>query len=540
MAASKASSFAILLRSKWVLAAMFAILLIWAAFIAERYVADISLHGAQLHIAKATFVALVVLPVLTTVSITFRFIRWQFLLRAVRVRVPVRPSLSIYCAGLLGIATPGYVGEVLRGFLLKRSFKVPLRRSVPPLVLERIVDIGVIALISLVASGGERSLIGWSFLALSILGVAVFWLGLPYLGFTPYQRRKLLNLRVGVLILSLSLASWIVAALLVFCAALSVGVILPVTTGAAIFADSTLLGGLSMSPAGIGVNGRLAMWWVTETGVSVTQAIQIVTLTRLFSTGLALVLGAIFLWREMRTQEAAPTDAAAHFDDIAGEYSMQWSPHVWDALINRKLKLMCDHIGAPGSDHRGLDMGCGLGMQTAEMCRRGYDVTGMDPSVGLLEHARRLHPDAKFVVGSALELPFPDASFDFVYTIGVVHHLPGTEAQRQAVREIERVLKPGGMLLVHESNPRNPLFKFYMSYLFPLLKSIDDGTEHFVDVEFWRSAKPLTLKAVSYFTFLPDFMPRFLMKLGGKVEGRLETSRMKPLSAHYMAVLTKG
>jgi len=45
----------------------------------------------------------------------------------------------------------------LRGFLLKRSFKVPLRRSVPPLVLERIVDIGVIALISLVASGGERS-----------------------------------------------------------------------------------------------------------------------------------------------------------------------------------------------------------------------------------------------------------------------------------------------------------------------------------------------------------------------------------------------
>lgn len=527
-------------RSKWILTAVGAILFIWAAFVVAEYLSDISVNMARPYAAYTTIAALITLPLLTLASITFRFLRWQFLLRAVNVRVPVRPSLSIYCAGLLGIATPGHIGEVLRGFLLKRSFKVPLRRSIPPLVLERIVDVGVIALISIAASGAERNMVGWGFLALSIAGIAIFWLALPYLGFGADQRRKLMSLRVAVLVIWLSLASWIVAALLVFCAALAIGVALPVTTGAAIFADSTLLGGLSMSPAGIGVNGGLAIWWVTETGVSVSQAMQIVTLTRLFSTGLALALGAIFLWREMRTQEAAPTDAAAHFDDIAGEYSMQWSPHVWDALINRKLSLMCDHLGAPGNGRTGLDMGCGLGMQTAEMCRRGYDVTGMDPSVGLLEHARRLHPDAKFVVGSALELPFPDASFDFVYTIGVVHHLPGTEAQLQAVREIERVLKPGGMLLVHESNPRNPLFKFYMSYLFPLLKSIDDGTEHFVDVEFWRSAKPLSLKGVSYFTFLPDFMPRFLMNLGGKVEGRLETSRMKPFSAHYMAVLTKG
>lgn len=540
MTAPNSQDMSLLSRSKLLWPGLYIVLFVSAVALVAEQASEISFPAVTPGGPVAALAALLALPMLTLISLGLRFVRWQFLLRAVGVRVPVRSSLSIYCAGLLGIATPGHIGEVLRAFLLSRSFKVPLRRSIPPLVLERIVDVGAVALISILASGGARNMVGWGFLILSLVGVLAFWLILPRIGFTLAQRSRLINVRMAALVVTLSLASWIAAALLLFCAALAVGASVPLLTGMAIYSDSTLLGALSMSPAGIAVSGGLAIWWVTEMGVGIHQAMQLVTLTRLFSIGLALVLGGVFLWRELRARKVAPTDAAAHFDEIAGDYGAQWSPHVWDALISRKLRLMCDHLGAPEAGRKGLDLGCGLGMQTAEMCRRGYDVTGIDPSVGLLGHARRLHPEAKFAVGSALELPFPDASLDFVYTIGVVHHLPGTRAQRQAVREIERVLKPGGMLIVHESNPRNPLFKFYMSYVFPLLKPIDDGTEHFVDVDFWQSAGSLRLKAVSYFTFLPDFMPRFLMKLGGKVEGRLESSRMKPFSAHYMAVLTKG
>ena len=69
--------------------------------------------------------------------------------------------------------------------------------------------------------------------------------------------------------------------------------------------------------------------------------------------------------------------------------------------------------------------------------------------------------------------------------MGVLHHLPGPEAQARALGEVARVLRPGGRFMVHESNPKNPLFRFYMGYVFPVLKSIDEGTEHWIHPRHW-------------------------------------------------------
>ncbi len=141
--------------------------------------------------------------------------------------------------------------------------------------------------------------------------------------------------------------------------------------------------------------------------------------------------------------------------------------------------------------------------------------------------------------GSALRLPFPDESFDFVYSIGVLHHLPSPPDQDAAVREVARILKPGGRLLVHESNPRNPLFRFYMGYVFPILRSIDEGTEHWIHPQRWEAADGLRVESISYFTFLPDFIPSAVMGFFVGLEKRLERSRFRRYSVHYLAALQK-
>jgi ubiquinone/menaquinone biosynthesis C-methylase UbiE len=96
-----------------------------------------------------------------------------------------------------------------------------------------------------------------------------------------------------------------------------------------------------------------------------------------------------------------------------------------------------------------LDAGCGIATDGVQFSRAGARYTGLDESPTALELARRRFAaqrlDARFVSGSVSSLPFPDASFDLVYSYGVIHHTPETV---RAVHEFHRVLRPGGTALV--------------------------------------------------------------------------------------------
>lgn len=104
---------------------------------------------------------------------------------------------------------------------------------------------------------------------------------------------------------------------------------------------------------------------------------------------------------------------------------------------------------ADWADHDVLEAGCGVATDGLQFARAGARYTGIDFSPTAVELARRRFElegvDGSLVRGSITELPFPDASFDLVYSHGVIHHLPQTE---QAVRELHRVLRPGGTALV--------------------------------------------------------------------------------------------
>jgi SAM-dependent methyltransferase len=96
-----------------------------------------------------------------------------------------------------------------------------------------------------------------------------------------------------------------------------------------------------------------------------------------------------------------------------------------------------------------LEAGCGIGTDGARFARMGARYTGMDESDTALALARRRFRgeglEGEFARGSVTALPFGDASFDLVYSHGVIHHIPETG---RAVEEFARVLRPGGTAIV--------------------------------------------------------------------------------------------
>ncbi len=98
---------------------------------------------------------------------------------------------------------------------------------------------------------------------------------------------------------------------------------------------------------------------------------------------------------------------------------------------------------------RVLEVGVGMGADYLEWLKAGAQATGVDLSSTSLERAKRRSEMAGYApdlrVSDAERLPFPDNTFDIVYSYGVMHHSPDTP---QCIREACRVLKPGGTLRI--------------------------------------------------------------------------------------------
>jgi SAM-dependent methyltransferase len=94
-----------------------------------------------------------------------------------------------------------------------------------------------------------------------------------------------------------------------------------------------------------------------------------------------------------------------------------------------------------------LDVGCGPGTVTAYLAGRGLDVSGVDLSPRMIDHARRLHPQCRFDVASATDLDLTDASWGGLLGWWSLFNLP-RDVLPQVLDSFARALVPGGQLVV--------------------------------------------------------------------------------------------
>jgi len=111
-----------------------------------------------------------------------------------------------------------------------------------------------------------------------------------------------------------------------------------------------------------------------------------------------------------------------------------------------------------------LDAGCGTGRHLLPLAKRSLRVEGFDSSKEMLKYARR-----KLIEGQVKEVKLtkedivgthlPSSTYDKIFCIAVLHHLRSRKRRIMALKEMYRLLKPGGMLLVSVWNYYQPRFK---------------------------------------------------------------------------------
>jgi ubiquinone/menaquinone biosynthesis C-methylase UbiE len=154
------------------------------------------------------------------------------------------------------------------------------------------------------------------------------------------------------------------------------------------------------------------------------------------------------------TAAAVPPESQAWYDSIRTERYNTYAPWLPGAIDFER-----------GKGKAVLEIGVGVGSDHYMFARAGARMAALDLSREHLRHTvkhlRYGGFDTRAEYGDAEAMPFPDASFDIVYSFGVLHHTPGTAT---ALAEVYRVLRPGGVALIGLYH-RDSIF-FWLSTIF--------------------------------------------------------------------------
>ena len=218
--------------------------------------------------------------------------------------------------------------------------------------------------------------------------------------------------------------------------------------------------------------------------------------------------------KDYRKNLDAPLALSGESSAFFAEYKVQKMAEWFCDLLTKKQAI--------------LDYGCGDGLMTS-YAKKYFPQSmlfGIDPSSKSIEDGKRQYADIEFDVLQNNKMPYKDASMDVIYSAGVFHHIPFDEHQACA-QEIFRVLKPGGIFILFELNPFNPL-----TVLTFKRSPVDQNATMVFPQKARKLLKPFGSLTTKYYCFFPAFLKklrgfeRFMIKI--------------PLGALYAIIVTKS
>jgi ubiquinone/menaquinone biosynthesis C-methylase UbiE len=145
------------------------------------------------------------------------------------------------------------------------------------------------------------------------------------------------------------------------------------------------------------------------------------------------------------------------YQDVV-QASIDFSGLSYEFVTAAKADIMREVIAARfGADAKpsALDVGCGIGVLHRYIRDRFARLCAIDVSANCLEQAARANSGVEYRAYSGTELPFASGEFDFAFAICVLHHVPPAD-WLGFMREMARVIRPGGVVCIIEHNPLNP------------------------------------------------------------------------------------
>jgi SAM-dependent methyltransferase len=188
----------------------------------------------------------------------------------------------------------------------------------------------------------------------------------------------------------------------------------------------------------------------------------------------------------------------ASYDRLADEYARR----IFNELQHKPLdRDLLDRFAADVAGRGEVcDMGCGPGQVARYLRDAGTDVFGLDLSPGMLEKARQLNPDISFREGDMLALDLRDGALAGIAAFYAIVNIP-KESLSLVFREMERVLQPGGLLLL----------------------AFHTGDEVLHEVELW--GRPISM---DFFLFALSTIRRYIDVAGFAIEETIEREPYAP------------
>jgi|GEM_PF-544127 len=155
-------------------------------------------------------------------------------------------------------------------------------------------------------------------------------------------------------------------------------------------------------------------------------------------------------------------------EDIVYQWQKKWSEYDLRQAVENCQE---DTVGFPYFlkylPKKGLilEAGCGLGQWVVYLSRLGYHMIGVEIVPDCVQMCKTHFPNVDIRVGDVRNLPFPDAYFDGYISIGVIEHM--IEGPESILRELKRVIKPGGIAIITV-----PAYNYFLRAWYPLRKFI--------------------------------------------------------------------
>lgn len=296
------------------LPAMLLGVLVYGGFALYGGIADI---GERL--ARYSWTTFAIACALALGNYLLRYFKWEYYLARLDIRnVPKLYSLLVYLAGFVLTVTPGKVGEVFKSFLLHETHRVPVARTAPIVVAERLTDvIGIVALILIGSAGFSGGLVwamaGTLLVILALVAIAseravhvsvrlieklpgrLGSLG-PKLREAWQSLRLLTSPRALVLPTLLSIVAWWLEGLALWVILVGFDEPVPMTLACFFYATAMLAGALVPVPGGLGITeGALEEQLTALGGVTHATSTSAMILVRIATLWLAVLVGFIAL-----------------------------------------------------------------------------------------------------------------------------------------------------------------------------------------------------------------------------------------------------